>query len=364
MAGNNDKNLARLETLRKLRHFIDTEYADGGWLPPNRDMNARFGVSYVTYYKALQCLVTEGAVESHPRKGYQVLPKSRRPRKIGLIIGDGGDSPFIDLPQEIGELLIKLSGHGLSVHQIQARTPEKLLSKALTHNVEGIIWFAPPFFVRPTLKAISEFNDLPLVATGFYDPRDSEEAADPPCHYVDIDFQHKGKTRAEFFISRGHRHVAYVGNGYWFAEHIGFSETARQAGIPFGPEDCVEIGSNFMSQLDASLARGIYTALFIDGGPKIVEPVFARIAALPKSKRPITLVRVGGDIRDICRKYPDILPSGLEREDRLAMSVTAVEILAKRVKEGVELTSKRLPITKVTTDIAAYIANRIPWRHE
>jgi DNA-binding GntR family transcriptional regulator len=64
------------ETLKQL---IDSgEYKPGDWLPSEREISERHGVSRNTVRLALQGLVAEGAIEAKPSRGYVIAGKIDR----------------------------------------------------------------------------------------------------------------------------------------------------------------------------------------------------------------------------------------------------------------------------------------------
>ena len=95
MEKDNIKERAYLEGLKSLRGLISADYAAGGWLPPGRKMCERFKISHTTYCKATRRLVDEGTAVSYPRKGHYIKPASLRVSKVGFVLGDGAESPFI-----------------------------------------------------------------------------------------------------------------------------------------------------------------------------------------------------------------------------------------------------------------------------
>jgi len=356
MAVEKDRSWAHLEALGKLRRLIGADYQEGGWLPPNRVMCERCGVSYLTYCKALRRLVLDGSVRSYPRKGYCVLPALHRPRKVGLLQGDGGDSPFLYMAHDLAEAIRQLSEADFMLQLLQARTMAKLPGQALLHNVSGLYWHCPPRKARPVIKELNERGALPLVIAGLHDPLDADDALRFPGNYVEADLQQLGRLRAEFFISRGHRRVAYAGNTPWFAEHIGLGPALREAGIPFGPEDCVAAGDDVSGRLGALLAKGGFTGLSVDGDLAHDEAVLAAVAAQEAVKRPGLLFRLGASqLRSLIPKHPGVKLLGVERQDFGSVVEVATGMLLRNLAEGTPMSPRKLPVFRIDLDVEGFL---------
>jgi DNA-binding transcriptional MocR family regulator len=114
-----NKDNAYMELLCAFRKLIDTDFKDGGWLPPRRQMSQRFNVSSVTFVKAVKRLAIEGIIESFPRKGIYIIPEKYRPKKIGIVIRNGEESPFWTGAKIIPTILPALNEKEYMCHQLQ-----------------------------------------------------------------------------------------------------------------------------------------------------------------------------------------------------------------------------------------------------
>lgn len=151
-----DKNKTYMEVLGTFRKLMVAEYKDGGWLPPVREMCKRLNVSDATYTKATKRLIAEGMVESFPGKGIFIVPEKYRPRKIGLVIGNGAESPFLYSNGIIQATLDVLEERGYCGHLIQGNSVINVARSALSHCVSGLIWLNPFLKDFQALKNINE----------------------------------------------------------------------------------------------------------------------------------------------------------------------------------------------------------------
>ena len=351
MGGDDSKDRACLEALKQLRLLIAADYAEGGWLPPGRELCERFGVSHLTCRKALGHLVEERAARSYPRKGLYLLPEPLRPHKVGIVFRNGGDSQLICFLSELAAVFRVMGAANYMIHHIQASSLAGVPGKAWLRNVDGLFWDEPPAAARPVIKAVCEEDVLPLVVMGVPDPACPEDDFGDLGNHVGLDYAKLGRDRADFFLSRGHRRVAYVGPR-WFAERIGFGAALRQAGVPFGPEQCAER----LDEIAGLLAEGGFTGLSTEGGIDRAEMVFKVVSDLPEAKRPELLARYCGPaLLDYHRKYPGVKLLGLEVTADGMIGAAAARMMLRRLQSGEPMAPLRMPASSIRTDVEGYI---------
>ena len=112
--------------LTQLIAIIKTEYPTGGKLPPAPEMSRRLNVSRMTYGKALKTVCTHGlAAASRGRGGTLIPPPMRSSKKIGLVLMDAAESPFVTHAGEFSailkELLSLLRRHSSNLNQLVRR---------------------------------------------------------------------------------------------------------------------------------------------------------------------------------------------------------------------------------------------------
>lgn len=342
MAVDYGKDRACVEALKKLRHLIEQEYRDGGWLPSGRVLSERFGVSHLTYRKALNCLVAENTARSHPRKGHYIPEAALRVRKIGIVLGSGGESPFLCDPRMLSSALGRLRKEGFHAHIIQSPRLGKIPLKALLHEVRGLLWFSPPPAAAPIIREICAEGELPLVILSESDPVGACDMSGLAAPMVSFDYDALGRERAGFFLARGHRKILYAGL-HVFAEKTGFVKALCDAGVPFGPKDCVEEIDESGDALRRLLNDGRHTGLTTEGGDNRLEMVFKVVSSLPAAQRPELLVRECDGIPFLLGKYPGVKVSGIEVTDPTMCGDAAARMLAGRLNDGREMKSIRIP---------------------
>jgi LacI family transcriptional regulator len=73
---------ASLKLYGELRRAIGSgEFAATGYVPPQRDLSARFGLAHTTVRRALKRLEAEGLIASEPRRGFRILAKAHDPER-------------------------------------------------------------------------------------------------------------------------------------------------------------------------------------------------------------------------------------------------------------------------------------------
>ena len=95
MANRDNKQRIYLKALRELRQLIDRDYKAGGKLPSERVMCLELGISRMTYRKVLGWLTRENVIMSYPNRGHWVMPAYRRCNKVGIVLQNATESPFL-----------------------------------------------------------------------------------------------------------------------------------------------------------------------------------------------------------------------------------------------------------------------------
>ncbi len=332
-----EKDKAYMEALKVFRRLIERDYQEGGWLPPSREMAGKLGVSSVTYVKVTNRLVSESMAASYPRKGIYITPKRYRPRKIGLVINGGEESPFID-GNLLTAVLQKIDKAGFDPQLIQGSPVTTIPRNALAHCVQGLIWVAPPAASYPVIQQIQAEELLPQVMVMTMQP--GSEADLPPAGIpaVSEDYQAMGTKMADFFIDRHHQSVLYLGDA-WFAEHIGLADRLRAAGLEFDPTHCLGDSMPKSSLLTQLLKTHRATGLIVEGREKRLEAVFAELSDLPDSVQPEVLVRDCSGLAQICQAHPRVKVIGVARE-RLSKGAAAAEMLTAHLATGKEMQTR------------------------
>lgn len=130
-----EKDKAYMEVLKVFRLMIRGEYRDGGWLPSAREMSKRLNVSTGTYVKATRRLVSESIAENYPRKGIYIIPEKYRTRKIGVVIANGEESPFLGDAGVLSVALRRIDDGFYVFRLIQGSPVSNVTRNALNHYV-------------------------------------------------------------------------------------------------------------------------------------------------------------------------------------------------------------------------------------
>ena len=196
-----------IKTIKALQELFTREYREGGWLPGGREMAKRLGVSHSTYRKALDRLEQESFVRSFPRKGHYVVACRERCHKIGLILRDGSESPFLEDCESFTSCVQTLHDNGFEIQLIQSTRPEQLHENAVAHGVDGLIWFKPSRAALPYVREITESGDFPqIVVCG------SNLAEEKPfANWVSKDYPAIAAAQVKRMLARNHRRVLVVG---------------------------------------------------------------------------------------------------------------------------------------------------------
>jgi len=204
------ENKTYIKAIKALQMLFAKEYREGGWLPGGREMAKRMGIGHSTYCKAIERLERECFVISYPCKGHYVVPNNNRCHKIGIIIEDGIESPFLEEGDSFIACLTALRMGGFDIQFLHATRPEQLHDSAIAHGVDGVIWFKPSAAVAPDTRWIVESGEMPLIIVNWGQDEDTDFGA---CS-VSKDYQALAEAQLQAMHQRHHSRLAVIGYSY------------------------------------------------------------------------------------------------------------------------------------------------------
>lgn len=327
------------EAIKALRRIIDERYADGGWLPPGREMAERLGVSHPTYCKALKAVQDEGVALSFPQRGHCVVSADQRRRKVGIIYNDGGDLPLVG---DLYGSFEHFAGNGFLAQIIHARSMDKLYRNAVIHGVEGLLWLFPPAKAARAVEAIQKAGDIPLVVMC---PPWQEDL--PGVGQVDFDHGQISQARADFMSGRGHRSFIYIGNHASAMRH-GLVAALRAAGVDLGPKRCVSTNDLLSNpgKFARTLRRFDCAAIFSGGGYGL-RFLLEELAALPDGMRqPEVLTDDFPGLEAFEARFPKVKLLTLPWPFKERLDLTAARMLQRHLSGGEELGVVRIGLRR------------------
>lgn len=336
-----------MEVLCEFRSMIDSEFREGGWLPSVRELSKRFNVSTGTITKAENCLVAESIAESFQRKGIFVIPEKFRVKKIGLVIGDGSESPFLAASYSISGIIEALKSRGYDCHLIQGRPALNVIRCALTNCVMGLIWLSPPRDAYQTLLDISRENILPYIVMSSDSSKSLEDRLPEDIPNVNEDFVLSKSKALDFFLDRGHRKFGYM-TGRMGLEYSVMAAKLQAAGVDFDENYCACSIDPVPGEIKKMVEERGITALLIEGGPRTVDLVFEELNSIPGDKQPEIIVHDHIMIPELCRSHPNVkLVAVHTTSDRHKGAEAAVDMLVSNLKTPEKIKSVKVDLTSV-----------------
>lgn len=329
---NNGKAL--IKTIKLLRVIFREDYPDGGWLPPVREMADRFGVSLMTYHKAISRMVSERFVQSYPKKGYYVVPDHLRCRKIGLIFEDGATSPFIGECRDISSILEVLNTHHFAAQILQFATYDHLYDLALAHGIEGLLWFDPPYPAKETIHDIDQDGEFPLTVIQLRLFESGELFGKGTVSY---DRKRIAGQRAKFLKHLGHQQVIYTGRNYEEALEDGSIDAYSKHGIRLLPEHFIKAPHDEPERLTQMLESQHPTVVMSEGGSRMVDHLFGEITRMPHADRPEVFVSEFPLLPALFKRYPKVKPVPQQGRRRPEIGRLAATMLMEHLLEGKEI---------------------------
>ncbi len=336
----NNKHRLYLKPLLDLRMIIEADYADGGWLPSERVMCDKLGVSRMTYRKILGCLVAEHLVKSVPRRGHRVVEKSLRRRKIGIVMSNGTESPFLSYGNFLARVLDGLDAHHLKAHLIQASRLENIHVSAVSHAVEGLIWIHPPNEALDLIRSM-QGDGIPVVLVS-HKMTGAEEAL-RDLNYVALDFVTATGNAAKDLIKRGYERILFLGSDDYDAGPE-LNSVFEGAGIPFSCDRIVTEISDLEDKLKILGETIGFDAVIADGGWERVNPLLNYCRSLPADQRPGLILPNAANVANLYyQKYSDIPIAGFQIFENHDLAETGTAMLVDYLDHGRAMSSVLKP---------------------
>ena len=276
-------NKTYLKAIKTLQLLFAEKYCDGGWLPGSRELAKTLDISLSTCCKALAQLEAESFIHSYPGKGHYVIPNHQRCHKIGIILRDGANSPFVEECDSFIASLKYLRTRGFDINLIQGTHPAQLQDNAIAHGVDGLLWFKPSDAALPYLDEIATGCNIPLVAISWGDSRPPTQACS-----INYDDYSIGQAQATIMLRRKRRRLAFIGYPDNL-QTIGALAALAAGGIDRRNDvfdHLVEQADDFRQRLEQKRYDGIIAW----GDASTLETLFTLIAACPPKQRPTILL--------------------------------------------------------------------------
>lgn len=336
--------MSYLNALEQLRRIIAEDYRDGGLLLGHREMCKRLGVSIKTYSKAIQLLVKDGTISDTKSKvGTSVAPVYARTKKIGVVIGDGGDSPFLYGAEIFAGMLLALQQSGYSFQILQAAKIRQIQDVALQHGVQALVWLFPPESVIPVLKKVKRDQRFPLIIVNDAVDNVCQEAVEHKLNVVAPDPYHYGTVLVDYLVKHQHRQFLYVGSYDYMMNHIK-EPMLQQNQLHFSSDNCID-RHQIPQQLLDKLTETEATLIVAGGGAYVYRQIVDVLKTVPRNKRPELLLDYDSNKQ---WQLPDV-PVNISYigADGSTIGNAVGEVLCAHLIDGSELKTNLLPCYRV-----------------
>ena len=281
-----------------------------GLLSPERELCERIGVSRGTLKKAIAQLKAEGVIVSVPRRG-NFITCIKRKHNIAILIGEGTGAAFVQSPKVLNGILDTLEERNCWTRMINLRDPEQIEDLYIQNALDGLIWYNPKPQMFPHIAKILKEGRIALSFPVVSDGANGERLKAFPGCYTSMDYRETGRIRADYFLKRGHRRIAYVGKWEGNNTYNAFRERLNDAGILHSPELNFASIEEISDRLPSLLAEGAFSAMVSDGGIPMLETLFLVLNGNKDSAKIDLLVDSIQELRQMLTAYPSVKISAL-----------------------------------------------------
>jgi DNA-binding LacI/PurR family transcriptional regulator len=242
---NTSRRTLAAEVAETIREIVATGQVEAGsYLPPERELVKRFGVSRVTVRRALGKLVEEGLLETVPHQGYRPASAPRgddAPGSVAYVLALAAPEQSWDFTHEqiVTAFNKRLMAEGRQALAVGAkgRSAPEVFRELRESGVWGVLLDTS----LPEYVAAARASRLPFVIV--------DAATTEPD--VDVIIQNNftaARLAAEYLLARGQQRIGWIGplrGGAHYRERFAGARAAlTDAGRDFVPELIVEAASN------------------------------------------------------------------------------------------------------------------------
>jgi GntR family transcriptional regulator, arabinose operon transcriptional repressor len=242
---NTSRKTLAAEVADSIRQIVATGQVEAGcYLPPERELVKRFGVSRVTVRRALGKLVDEGLLETVPHQGYRPVMlrnEAGQPGSVAYVLAVAGPEQTWDFTHEqiVTAFNRKLMAEGRQALAVGAkgRPAAGVFQELKEQGIWGLVLDSSiPEYIDAAIK-----SKLPCVMVDAFTDRGD----------MDIVLQDNfgGARRAtEYLLGQGHQRIAWVGPSRGLSHYRERFAGARAAlndiGRDFVPELMIQAPAN------------------------------------------------------------------------------------------------------------------------
>ncbi len=228
------KNASYLQTCYTLRKNIHRFSGKNGYLLSERKLCEQLSASRGTLRKALDELRVEGIIHTEKRRNY--VTETSNNCDVGILMDCFKAAPYMPGPEVISGIMSEMERAGYNARLLVPREESSIPLMVKQYNLQGLLWLDPPESSLPTIVDMGRARQIKICCVLI----NHENKIDGPlqCNYVTLDRNFHGKQRAKYFIGRGHRRIAYLGNAD--ATYCAFVEQMQTEGVKLSPHYRVE----------------------------------------------------------------------------------------------------------------------------
>ena len=300
-------------------------------IPSERALAAEFNVSRYLLRRCLSELEQEEIIKKGKRKqGNTMIGYFPWKRRVGIVMADGRNSPYIDYPKILYGVMDYFDKHENFLPQIiNFRNFNEFLIKMERYELDYLVWIVSSGDHWEKIKTLSAEQKRKIA----FIPNSSLDY-DYDCNVVSIDYDRIFDRRIELLIEKGIRSFAYIAANSKYKNRL--INKLKDNNIKWDDSMQISEAGEIPECLPGLLEKHKPDAIFCDGAFGFYESFFSTIAAQGKSC-PLISVNDNWRMRKHLSAFPELSDVSMQcyglGEARFKLGAMAIELLERACTE-------------------------------
>lgn len=275
------------------------QHGEGGRVPPERELSLALNVNRYLLRNCVRDLIQEGMMVRKPRRGTFLISRPDMQKRIGIVLENGETSPYFNNLSMFGGVIDALDEADCQVRLINFSRCEQFASLFRQYCLDGCVWLNPSEKEQKYIASLPADIRKKIVVASNDDPTLLQKRLGK--QFSALDWENMSRTRAEYFIRRGHTRIAYLSVRTW--TYNCFCSVLKEHGLPWNEDCLIDRVEDISGRLPLLIKKYGINAILCNGS--FFHEMFRTLDNMPESQFDLSVENVSS-IRFLQRQYPRV----------------------------------------------------------